>query len=94
LHGNCLLLIDHITDCHPEQREGSWFLPAPPVSPLRAEAKIPRFARDDNFISFSISNHQYQSTISLNAFQRGIPDKLVQLQSQACWNVVGEHPLG
>jgi len=32
------------TGCHPEQSEGSGFVPAP------AETQIPRFARNDKFI--------------------------------------------
>jgi hypothetical protein len=35
--------------CHPEQREGSWFLPAPTKLLGRANTKIPRFARDDTY---------------------------------------------
>jgi hypothetical protein len=28
-------------------QRGSWFLPAPPVSPLQADTQVPRCARDD-----------------------------------------------
>jgi hypothetical protein len=35
------------SQCHPEQREGSGFLPVPPASLPLAETQIPRFARDD-----------------------------------------------
>jgi len=36
-------------------------------------------------------NHQYRG---LNALQGRIPNELVQLQSQAGWNIIGEHPVG
>src|SRR5277367_4423987 len=32
----------------PKRSEGSWFLPATSTVPLRANTKVPRFARDDN----------------------------------------------
>jgi hypothetical protein len=37
--------LSSLPNCHPEQREGSWFLQSP--SPLRANTKVPRSARDD-----------------------------------------------
>jgi hypothetical protein len=38
----------------------------------------------------TIINQQFSS----NALHCRVPDVLVQLQSQACGNVIGEHPLG
>jgi hypothetical protein len=35
--------------CHPEQSEGSWFLPPLPVYPTQANTKIPRYARHDKY---------------------------------------------
>jgi len=39
----------HLTkNCHPEQREASWCLPAAPAHAVQARTKVPRCARDDN----------------------------------------------
>src|SRR5580658_9875136 len=39
--------------CHPERSEGPWFLPQ--ASPLPANTRIPRCARDDRVFSFTSS---------------------------------------
>jgi hypothetical protein len=45
--------------CHPEQREGPWFLPAPFHLPPQANTKIPSSARDDRASPMRIALNLY-----------------------------------